>query len=91
MPWQDLVFTAGSLLAIVTLAPTLADVRSSVPQTTSVPSALVAFVYTVAFLSLGLTFSALGSLATGVLWTAIAVRCAPGGGVDRPSLARWAD
>ncbi|MWG35086.1 hypothetical protein [Halomarina oriensis] len=91
MPWHDLVFTAGSLLAIVTLAPTLTDVRSSVPRTTSVPSALVAFVYTVAFLTLGLTFSAVGSLMTGVLWGAIALRCAPGGSVDRWTVAQWAD
>ncbi|MFD1514773.1 hypothetical protein [Halomarina rubra] len=92
MPWQDLVFTAGSFIAILTLAPTLTDVRSSVPRTTSVPSALVAFVYAVAFFSLGLVFSALGSLATGLLWSAIAARCATGTtAVDRSTVAEWAD
>jgi hypothetical protein len=80
MPWQEFVFTAGSLVAILTLAPTLADVRSSVPRTTSVPSALVALTYAVAFLTLDLPLSAAGSVATGALWAGIAVRRDAGDG-----------
>lgn len=92
MPWQDLIFTAGSFIAILSLAPTLTDVRSSVPRTTSVPSAVIALTYTVAFLTLGLTFSALGSLATGTLWLAIAVRCSTDEElVDASAVTNWAD
>ncbi|MFC5972519.1 hypothetical protein ACFPYI_14360 [Halomarina salina] len=87
MPWQDLIFTAGSFVAILSLAPTLTDVRSSVPRTTSVPSAVIALTYTLAFVTLGLTFSALGSLATGTLWVAIALRCSTDDDSHRPQTA----
>lgn len=77
MIWQDLIFTAGSVFSIVVLAPTLKDKMATIPLGTSLPSALIGLVYGSAFFTMGMTFSAAGSFATGVLWSLIAALRSP--------------
>jgi len=75
--WQDIIFTVGSVFSIVVLMPTLRDRMATIPLGTSVPSALIGLVYGSTFFTMGLTFSAAGSIATGVLWSLIAALRSP--------------
>lgn len=77
MIWQDLVFLAGSVFSILVLAPTLKDHTANVPLGTSLPSALLGVVYGTSFYTMGMAFSASGSLLTGILWAAIAALRSP--------------
>ena len=77
MMWQDLVILAGSIFSIVVLTPTLTDSTASVPLETSLPSLAVGFVYGVTYLTMGMTFSAVGSILTGVIWGLIALLRSP--------------
>ena len=70
--WQDFVFLAGSMLSLFFLVPTLRDSMARVPLGTTAPSAAIGFIYGATFLSLGMTFSGFGAIATGLMWTAIA-------------------
>lgn len=79
MMWQDLVFMIGSGLSIVFLAPTLRDASARVPLGTSLPSMGIGFVYAATFFTLGMSFSAMGSLAAGTMWSLIAVIRSPTG------------
>ncbi|WP_101295641.1 hypothetical protein [Halegenticoccus soli] len=79
MIWQDFVFLAGSTFSIVVLAPTLRNSMARVPLGTSVPSCLIGLLYGVTFLTMDMTFSAVGSLLTGVLWALIASVRSPRG------------
>ncbi|XVH31522.1 hypothetical protein ACNS7O_14190 [Haloferacaceae archaeon DSL9] len=88
MIWQDLVFLAGSSFSIIVLAPTLRDQMASVPLGTSVPSALIGIVYATTFFTLGMHFSALGSLVAGCMWTLIAALRAPDNRTATDYLAR---
>lgn len=69
--WQDFIFLAGSIISIISLTPTLRSAVASVPLATSLPSATIGFVYGVTYLSLGMSFSAVGSLAAGLMWSLI--------------------
>lgn len=77
MMWQDAVFLVGSVLSMFVLVPTLRNPMANVPLGTSLPSALLGIVYGTAFLTLGMTLSAVGSLLTGLLWSLIASRRSP--------------
>ncbi|MFC6719731.1 hypothetical protein ACFQGT_12905 [Natrialbaceae archaeon GCM10025810] len=77
MMWQDLVFLIGSSLSIVFLAPTLRDASARVPLGTSLPSMAIGFVYAMTFMSLGMTYSGLGSFAAGSMWALIALVRSP--------------
>lgn len=77
MMWQDLVFLAGSSFSIVVLAPTLKDQMAAIPYGTSIPSALIGFIYGATFFTLGMTFSAVGSLVAGTMWSLIAAFRSP--------------
>lgn len=81
--WQDLVFLAGSVFSLLVLVPTLRNSMANVPLGTSAPSATVGFVYGVTFFSLGMTMSAVGSLLTGLMWSAIAALRSPNPLSDR--------
>lgn len=73
MIWQEIIFLVGSVFSIVSLAPTLRSSAASVPLATSLPSATLGFVYGVAFLTLGMNFSAVGSLMAGLMWSLIMI------------------
>lgn len=77
MIWQDLVFLVGSVFSILILTPTLKDRTANIPLGTSLPSAFLGVVYGASFYSMGMAFSASGSLLTGVLWAAIAALRSP--------------
>ena len=77
MMWQDLVFMAGSSLSLFFLLPTLRDSMAHVPLGTSLPSATIGFIYGATFMSLGMTFSGIGAMCTGVMWSAIATLRSP--------------
>ena len=75
--WQDVVFLVGSTLSVLFLYPTLRDATAQVPRATSVPSTLIGGLYAVTFYTLGMTFSALGSVAAFGMWSLIAALRAP--------------
>lgn len=77
MMWQDLVFLAGNVFSLVVLAPTLRDQTANVPLGTSLPSLAIGFVYGTAFFTMGMTFSAVGAVLTGLVWGFIAVLRSP--------------
>lgn len=76
--WQDIVFLLGSVFSLVVLVPTLKDPMANVPLGTSLPSAIIGLVYGFTFFSLGMTLSAAGAAATGLLWSLIAALRSPG-------------
>lgn len=69
--WQDFIFLGGSVFSIISLAPTLHSTVSSVPWATSLPSAAIGIVYAFTFFTLGMTFSAVGALCAGIMWSLI--------------------
>lgn len=77
MMWQDVVFLLGSVFSLVVLVPTLRDSFANVPLGTSLPSATIGVAYGLTFFSLGMTMSAVGSLATGVMWSLVALLRSP--------------
>lgn len=89
MMWQDLVFLVGSSFSIVVLAPTLTNRSANVPLGTSLPSAIIGLVYGMTFLSMGMTFSAVGSILAGTMWSLIAALRSPHGSLPTdPSVLR---
>ncbi|WP_266078084.1 hypothetical protein [Haladaptatus caseinilyticus] len=70
--WQEYVFLAGSIVIMISLIPTIRDEEAQVPLRTSLPSVVVLFVQTLAFLSMGLTASAAGTGMGFGLWSLIA-------------------
>jgi hypothetical protein len=77
MPWQDLVFLVGGFFGAVILWPGILDPDSAWPRKSSVPTAIMLAAYTVAFYTLGLHLSAIGSVLTGGTWAVIALFKAP--------------
>lgn len=77
MMWQDLIFLAGSIFSLVVLVPTLRDQMANVPLGTTLPSATIGMIYGTTFLSMGMLMSAVGSILTGVMWSAIAFLRSP--------------
>jgi len=73
MPWQDLVFLVGGFIGAAVLWPGILDSDAAWPRKSSVPTAVMLGAYTVAFYTLGLHLSALGSVLTGLTWAVIAV------------------
>jgi len=78
MAWQDMIFLMGSLLSVGFLIPTIRNAGACVPWATSVPSVVIGFVYALTFLSLGMDFSAFGSMAAGMMWSLIVYFRGPG-------------
>ena len=79
MAWQDLVFLGGSLLTVLALFPTLRNLEARIPLETSLPKFALALVYTFAFYTLEMTLSAVGLLATAVMWSLVARYRSPTG------------
>ncbi|WP_226480960.1 hypothetical protein [Natrinema amylolyticum] len=76
--WQDLIFLAGSVLSIVFLAPTVRDATANIPLGSSVPSMTIGAIYAVTYATMGMQFSALGSLGVAVMWSLIVSYRSPG-------------
>lgn len=77
MIWQDMIFLAGSVFSLFVLTPTLKNSMANIPLGTSLPSATIGIVYATTFFTLGMTVSAVGSLVTGLMWSAIALIRSP--------------
>jgi len=77
MMWQDLVFTCGSIFSLFVLLPTLRDSMAHVPLGTSLPSAAIGLIYGTTFFTMGMPFSGMGALVTGLMWSAIAALRSP--------------
>lgn len=90
MMWQDMVFLIGSMTSVAFLYPTLRNAASRVPRATSIPSMLIGGAYSFTFLTLGMTFSAVGSFAACTMWSLIAAFRAPDDGslLEDPRVAR---
>jgi len=78
MMWQDLVFLAGSVLSIAFLAPTVRDATANVPLGSSVPSMTIGAIYAGTYATMGMSFSALGSLGVATMWSLIVSYRSPG-------------
>ena len=78
MMWQDLVFLAGSVLSIVFLAPTIRDVTANIPLGSSVPSMTIGAIYAATYGTMGMSFSAFGSLGVALMWSLIVCYRSPG-------------
>lgn len=91
MMWQDLVFLAGSVLSIVFLAPTIKDATARVPLGSSVPSMTIGAVYAFTYGTMGMTFSAAGSIGVAVMWSLIACYRAPGEQTGMLNVLRFAE
>ncbi|QLK27835.1 hypothetical protein HYG81_08750 [Natrinema zhouii] len=76
--WQDLIFLAGSVLSIVFLAPTVRDVTANIPLASSVPSMTIGAIYAATYATMGMRFSAFGSLGVAVMWSLIVSYRSPG-------------
>lgn len=73
MKWQDVVFSAGSLVFLVSLVPTLIGTKQP-SLWTSIPTALVLWVFGVTYSTLQFHFSAIVTFASASLWVGIATR-----------------
>lgn len=73
MRWQDLVFTAGSVMFCVTLVPML-RAKTPPPLISSVPIALGLYVFAVTYLTLGFVLAPAIELVQAGLWTALAAQ-----------------
>lgn len=85
--WQDFVFLVGSVVSIVSLTPTLRSALASVPLATSLPSAGIGFLYGATYFTLGMPFSAAGSVAAGLMWSLILAFRRPSDDGDRSFLS----
>jgi len=90
MMWQDLVFLAGSVLSIVFLAPTVRDVTANIPLGSSVPSMTIGAIYAVTYATMGMRFSAFGSLGVAAMWSLIVCYRSPGPHDGPANVARFA-
>lgn len=72
--WQEWVFTIGSVVFMLTLWPTMRNAQAYVPRLTSAPIAVMLSLYVIAFVSLGLIWSAVFTWGTAACWTFINIR-----------------
>ena len=71
--WQDYIITIGLIVFSIALLPSVFG-KQKPPLLTSIPTALVQFVFSVTFATLNLWFSAISQLISGILWAVIAVQ-----------------
>ncbi|QCS44249.1 hypothetical protein FEJ81_02030 [Natrinema versiforme] len=88
--WQDLIFLAGSALSIVFLAPTVRDATANIPLGSSVPSMTIGAIYAATYATMGMTFSAAGSLGVATMWSLIVSFRSPGPHDGPANVARFA-
>jgi len=71
--WQDAVLTAGSLIFMLALLPSILGEDKPAPWT-SLTTAATLYVFAAVDLTLGLTFTALTTAATATLWMALLIQ-----------------
>lgn len=71
--WQDFVFTAGNVIFIVALIPTILS-KEKPPLSTSVPTAAVLIAFAVTYGSLHLWYALTSATVTALAWSIIALQ-----------------
>lgn len=71
--WQDLIFTAGSIIFALALMPSILGPHKPA-LASSITTASVLYVFAATYLTLDLIFSAVATFTTGAMWTALAIQ-----------------
>lgn len=71
--WQDLVFSAGSIIFIIALVPAVVS-HLKPPKSTSFPTSLVLTAYSFTLFSLDLYWSSALNLVTALMWFTIFIQ-----------------
>ena len=71
MPWQDLVFSIGGWIFVISLIPTIHGSQKPALATSLLTAGILASFF-VAYISLGLWMGAIANGATGVAWAILA-------------------
>lgn len=69
----EIVFLGASVFQIVFTLPMLLDRGSTVPRGTSIPTALVWFVYGITYFAISFPLAGIASVVGGILWGFVAV------------------
>jgi len=76
--WQDTIFTIGNVVFAITLLPMVWKnqelKRCDTPYTTSIPTSIVLYFYSVAFYTLGMWSSSVSAWIVALTWTFIAMQ-----------------
>lgn len=71
MHWQDLVFTVGQIIFVFALIPTIRG-KSKPALSSSIITGSILLIFALTYLSLGLWFSTIASIATSASWWILA-------------------
>lgn len=77
MIWQDYLFTAGSVYFAISLIPTCADPRTTMPRYKSLPTALFLLAFAYAQVTLGMVVAPACEVVCAACWGFLALRRAP--------------
>jgi hypothetical protein len=69
----EMVFLGATAIQIVFTVPVLLDSGSTVPRETSIPTALVWFIYAATYVTISYPLAAIASALGGVLWMVVAL------------------
>ena len=69
----EMVFLAATAVQIIFTLPVIFDRGSTVPRETSVPTALVWFVYAATYVTISFPLAAVASALGGALWVVVAL------------------
>lgn len=69
----EIVFLAATVFQIVFTVPTLLDRGATVPRETSIPTALVWYVYGVTYFTISYPLAGIASIVGGSLWGLVAL------------------
>jgi hypothetical protein len=73
MQWQDVAITAGTIVLLIALLPSVLS-KNKPAVSTSLMTGTVLVVFTVVYISLGLWFSAITTGITSILWYVLAMQ-----------------
>jgi hypothetical protein len=73
MPWQDFMFTIGSIIFAIALLPSIFSPHKPA-LTSSIMTGSVLYMFSMTYFTLDLTFSALSTLMTAGMWSTLAVQ-----------------
>jgi hypothetical protein len=71
--WQDYIISVGAFLFIISLIPSIKS-QNKPDLKTSIPIALVLFIFTITYISLELWLAALTNFGTAISWSILAVQ-----------------
>jgi hypothetical protein len=74
MSWQDYIIAVGNLIFAISLLPSILSQTDKPHLKTSLPTALVLFVFVVTLSTLRLWFSAVATAIAASLWLTLAVQ-----------------